>query len=221
MDWTNIVNGLGNFGDIMGGKESYNSIKRGNQNYALGQDTIAQQANLAQQQRALQQLLQQQSQSFQAGENVLIRKQNEDLQKNQQAFLGDQNFFNRMQDSSDRSSNRAMQMSENAMDRAARLQAEQDKLNAGVKEAEMQYGWGNRNIDPAVAQMFGLPSNVPMRDLSVGGQAGGALANANKINGLIEMIRQFGGGGNGAPRGIPAKGPGAPPMRLKLGGGNN
>lgn len=220
MDWTNIVNGLGNFGDIMGGKESYNSIKRGNQNYALGQDTLAQQANLAQQQRALQQLLQQNNFTNEAALQHNSFTNQASLQDKSQRFQGDQNFFNRMQDSSDRSSNRAMQMSENAMDRAARLQAEQDRLAEGVRQADLQYGWGNRNIDPAVAQMFGLPSNVPMRDLSVGGQAGGALANANKINGLIEMIRQFGGGGNGAPSGIPAKGPGAPPMRLKLGGNN-
>ena len=59
MDWQGLFNGLGNAGDILAGSESFNSIKRGNQNNALARDQLGWQANNAQANRAQEGMLQQ------------------------------------------------------------------------------------------------------------------------------------------------------------------
>lgn len=108
MDWQGLFNGLGNAGDILAGKESYNSIKRGNQANSLAKDQLAWQANNAQANRAQEGMLQQNSFGQQ---NAQQQKQQEFLQQletlrqinemakmqKQQEFLATQNNLDRGQ----------------------------------------------------------------------------------------------------------------------------
>jgi hypothetical protein len=221
MDWMNIVRGLGNFGDIGSGKESVNSIIRGNQQNALGRDTLAMNANLQSQQMALSKAMQQAGFLNTNSENALDRSQRDSLQKNQQAFLGDQNFFNRMQDSSNKSSDRAMQMSENAMDRAARLQAEQDRLANSVNLANMQYAQDNQGLTPQMAEVMNMAPGSPLSQVRIAAGSLPGQVGLMKLQGLRDVMKEYGPGGTQSNlRGIPARGPSAPTVRLKLGGNN-
>ena len=207
MDWTNIVKGLGNFGDIVSGKESYNAIKRGNQNYALGQDTLAQQANLAQQQRALQEAMQ----------NAAFLNA-EKLQNNSQRFQGDQNAFNRFTNTYENNADRIARMSEGSANRAAQQRMEDARLQNTVDMAADQRNWLNRPVGAAGSE-WGVDPNMPIDVMSRLGAYGSAVVGKRKLDleekEMKDMRERLNrpkpasfwdrifGGSNGAPVGRP------------------
>jgi hypothetical protein len=170
MDWTNIVNGLGNFGDIASGHESYNSIKRGNQNYALAQDTLAQHANLQAQQMALHKAMQDAEFNNRAK-----------LQDSSQRFQGDQNFFNRATNTYENNADRIMRMSEGSANRTAHQQAVDAQLQNTVDLAKQDQAFRSRPIGSA-GSLWGMDPNIPADIAGHVGGLGAAMVGQERYN---------------------------------------
>jgi hypothetical protein len=243
MDWGKLLSGLGNAGDILSGKESYNSIKRGNMADTTANRQITSQDTQAAERNNLEKLMQ----KIQIVADTLSQGSQQShqlgMQTNQFGFTGKQNQADRDQSYLMNLQNNNLRRDLNKEDNTfalgrtmAPLEFAEKRLNdIGVNQPIPE---SIRASNPAFA---GLPPGTTWAQLNFmgqGGQAAGNFSNPFMMHGggyssYLQnqgvgeiMDRMFPGqGGQRAitpgvgqvsPGGVPMTGPAAPSVRTPI-----